>query len=196
MDARSRLRRLPSWFAAPCTRPGTTAGALPWTAVAAAAVAVVLAAPALGRDPRPLDGPATSRSDPRATTTSEPRATPAEPRPHGKDKHRADRHHRKQIGTASVYARRFGGRKMADGTRLDLRDHVAASRTLPLGTEARVTNLETGLSTRVTIQDRGPYAKGRILDLTPAAADSIGLTPKEGVAKVEVQPLVVPPPKD
>ena len=85
---------------------------------------------------------------------------------------------------------------MADGTRLNLNDHVAASRTLPLGTEARVTNLETGQSTQVTIQDRGPYAKGRILDLTPAAAEAIGITRKEGVAKVEVQPLSVPPPKD
>jgi rare lipoprotein A len=47
----------------------------------------------------------------------------------------------------------------------------------------------------VTIRDRGPYAKGRILDLTPAAAEMIGITPKEGVAKVEVQPLSVPSPE-
>jgi rare lipoprotein A len=138
--------------------------------------AAVLAGAAAAREPRPSDGQDSTRAAPGA-------AGP-------------ERHHRKQVGTASVYARRFGGRKMADGNRLDLNDHVAASRTLPLGTEARVTNLENGRSTRVTIQDRGPYAKNRILDLSPGAAETIGITPKEGVAKVEVQPLSVPPPKD
>jgi len=173
MDARSALCLL---------LPFRSAGAKPLIAVTAAAVAaVVLVGPAAAREPR---------------TRDEPVATSAEPRSNAAPKSRAERHHRKQVGTASVYARRFGGRKMADGTRLDLNDHVAASRTLPLGTEARVTNLETGRSTRVTIQDRGPYAKSRILDLTPAAAETIGITPKEGVAKVEVQPLSVPPPRD
>ena len=66
-------------------------------------------------------------------------------------------------------------------------------RVMPLGTEARVTNLKTGKSATVTIQDRGPYVKGRIVDLSPATADQIGITPKEGVAKVEVAPIVVPP---
>jgi rare lipoprotein A len=106
---------------------------------------------------------------------------------------RFDRSGRKRIGTASVYARRFAGRKMADGTRMDPHDDNAASKTLPLGTEAKVTNLETGKSTTVTIQDRGPYVKGRIVDLSPATADKIGITPKAGVAKVEVEPIAVPP---
>jgi len=100
---------------------------------------------------------------------------------------------KKRIGTASVYARRFSGRKMADGTRMDPHDDNAASKTLPLGTEAKVTNLETGKSATVTIQDRGPYVKGRIVDLSPATAEKIGITPKEGVAKVEVAPLALPP---
>ena len=104
-----------------------------------------------------------------------------------------DRSGKKRIGTASVYARRFAGRKMADGTRMDPHDDNAASKTLPLGTEAKVTNLKTGRSTTVTIQDRGPYVKGRIVDLSPATADKIGITPKEGVAKVEVAPIAVPP---
>ncbi|MFL6663670.1 MAG: septal ring lytic transglycosylase RlpA family protein [Rhizobacter sp.] len=107
-------------------------------------------------------------------------------------KPRQDRSGRKQVGTASVYARRLAGRKMADGTRLDANDHVAASKTLPLGTEAKITNLETGRSTRVTIQDRGPYVKGRIVDLSPAAAADVGITHKEGIAKVEVAPITVP----
>ena len=104
-----------------------------------------------------------------------------------------DRSGRKRIGVASVYAHRFAGRKMADGRRMDPHDDNAASKTLPLGTEAKVTNLETGQSATVTIQDRGPYVKGRIVDLSPATAEKIGITPKEGVAKVEVEPTALPP---
>jgi rare lipoprotein A len=104
-----------------------------------------------------------------------------------------DRSGQTRIGTASVYARRFAGRKMADGTRMDPHEDNAASKTLPLGTEAKVTNLKTGRSATVTIQDRGPYVKGRIVDLSPATAEQIGITPKEGVAKVEVAPIAVPP---
>jgi rare lipoprotein A len=77
---------------------------------------------------------------------------------------------------------------MADGTRMDPHDDNAASKTLPLGTEAKVTNLKTGQSATVTIQDRGPYVKGRIVDLSPATAAKIGITPKEGITKVEVAP--------
>jgi rare lipoprotein A len=83
---------------------------------------------------------------------------------------------------------------MADGTRMDARDDNAASKTLPLGTRARVTHLETGKSTTVTIQDRGPYVKGRIVDLSPATAEKIGITRDEGVAPVEVEPISLPPP--
>jgi len=104
-----------------------------------------------------------------------------------------DRSGSKRVGTASVYAHRFAGRKMADGNRMDPHEGNAASKTLPLGTEAKVTNLETGKSTTVRIQDRGPYVKGRIVDLSPATADKIGITPKEGVAKVEVEPIALPP---
>jgi rare lipoprotein A len=63
---------------------------------------------------------------------------------------------------------------------------TAAHRTLPLGTEAKVTNLETGQSVTVKINDRGPYVKGRQLDLSQAAAKQIGLT-KKGVAKVKIE---------
>ena len=104
-----------------------------------------------------------------------------------------DRSGRKRVGTASVYHRMFNGRKMADGTRMDPLDDNAASKTLPLGTEAKVTNLKTGQSAMVTIQDRGPYVRGRIVDLSPATAEKIGITPKEGVTQVEVLPITVPP---
>jgi rare lipoprotein A len=79
---------------------------------------------------------------------------------------------------------------------MDPNDDNAASKTLPLGTQARVTNLETGRSATVTIEDRGPYAKGRIVDLSPATARKIGISPKEGVSKVEVAPTALPPRED
>ncbi len=81
---------------------------------------------------------------------------------------------------------------MANGSRMDPQQDNAASRTLPLGTTAKVTNLETGKSALVTIQDRGPYVGGRIVDLSPATARQIGITPRKGVAKVEVSPIAVP----
>ena len=100
----------------------------------------------------------------------------------------------KRVGKASFYARMFNGRKMADGNRMDPHDDNAASKTLPLGTVAKVTNLETGRSAVVTIQDRGPYVKGRIVDLSPSTAQSIGITRENGVAEVEVAPIAVPQP--
>lgn len=110
-------------------------------------------------------------------------ATPAKAKP------RLDRSGEKRIGKASVYAKKFGGRTMADGTPMDLHGDNAASKTLPLGTTAKVTNLENGKSTIVTIRDRGPYVKGRIVDLSPATAREIGV---KGLARVEVAPLAVP----
>jgi peptidoglycan lytic transglycosylase len=97
-----------------------------------------------------------------------------------------------RVGVASFYANRFAGRKMADGTPMDPQGDNAASRTLPLGTRARVTNLQTGQSALVTIRDRGPYVKGRIVDLSPATARLVGITPKEGLAKVDVAPIELP----
>ncbi|MES2991722.1 MAG: septal ring lytic transglycosylase RlpA family protein [Pseudomonadota bacterium] len=101
---------------------------------------------------------------------------------------------RKRVGKASFYAKKFNGRKMADGTRMNPQQHHAASKTLPLGTTAKVTNLETGQSAVVTIRDRGPYVAGRIVDLTPATAEKVGLDRKEGLATVEVAPIAVPQP--
>jgi rare lipoprotein A len=103
-----------------------------------------------------------------------------------------DRSGRKRVGTASFYAKRFAGRKMADGTPMRPHGDNAASKTLPLGTTATVTNLETGKSAVVTIRDRGPYVAGRIVDLSPATARKIGLTEEQGLAEVEVAPIVVP----
>jgi rare lipoprotein A len=103
-----------------------------------------------------------------------------------------DRSGYKQVGKASFYAARYAGKTMADGTPMSLSGNNAASRTLPLGTTAKVTNLETGRSAVVTIRDRGPYVKGRIVDLSPATARKIGISRKQGLAKVEVAPLTIP----
>jgi len=99
-----------------------------------------------------------------------------------------------RLGKASFYAASFYHRKMADGNRMDPRGANAASRTLPLGTTARVTNLQTGQSAIVQIEDRGPYVKGRQVDLSPATARNIGLTRRIGVAPVKVAPITVPLP--
>src|SRR5580704_2987639 len=99
-----------------------------------------------------------------------------------------------RLGKASFYAASFYHRKMADGNRMDPQGANAASRTLPLGTTARVTNLQTGQSAIVQIEDRGPYVKGRQVDLSPATARNIGLTRRIGVAPVKVAPITVPQP--
>jgi len=93
------------------------------------------------------------------------------------------------VGVASVYSKKFSGKKTASGTTFKLDKLTAASRRLPLNSKAKVTNLKTGQSTEVTIDDRGPYVKNRVIDLSPAAADRIGLDQKEGVAPVEVKPI-------
>jgi rare lipoprotein A len=100
----------------------------------------------------------------------------------------------KRVGVASFYANEFAGRKMADGTRMDPQGDNAASKTLPLGTTAKVTNLQTGESAVVTIKDRGPYVKGRIVDLSPSTARKIGIAQSKGLAQVEVSPITVPLP--
>ncbi len=99
---------------------------------------------------------------------------------------------RPQVGKASIYAKKFAHRKMANGRRMNPNDDTAASKTLPLGTKALVKNLETGRSAVVTIEDRGPHVPGRIVDLSPATAEKIGLDARQGIAQVEVHPLEVP----
>jgi rare lipoprotein A len=106
----------------------------------------------------------------------------------------ADLSARSRVGTASYYAAEFFGRTMANGAPMNPGGANAASRTLPLGTVARVTNVATGKSAVVRIEDRGPYIQGRIVDLSPSTARRIGITSQLGVAKVVVAPVVVPLP--
>lgn len=99
-----------------------------------------------------------------------------------------------QKGEASYYGKGFHGRKTASGKRFDARGRTAAHPTLPLGTKAKVTNLDTGKSVDVTITDRGPHAKGRAIDLSQGAAQDIGLGRKEGAAPVAIEAKVTPSP--
>ena len=93
-----------------------------------------------------------------------------------------------QEGSASFYADSFHGEKTASGARYDKDALTAAHRKLPFGTKVKVTYLKTGKSVVVEINDRGPYAKGRIIDLSTAAARRIGMI-KRGHGKVKLEVL-------
>ena len=91
-------------------------------------------------------------------------------------------------GVASWYGNEFHNRQTASGVRFDTHAMMAAHRSLPFGTKVRVTNLVNEKSCIVEITDRGPFAKGRIIDLSYAAAEEIGMT-ETGVANVEIEVL-------
>jgi rare lipoprotein A len=90
-----------------------------------------------------------------------------------------------QHGVASIYT----DRRTASGERFSAKSMSAAHKTWPMGTRVRVTHLSSGRHTTVRINDRGPYIRGRVIDLTPAAAAAIGLTPRLGIAKVKIERL-------
>jgi peptidoglycan lytic transglycosylase len=84
-----------------------------------------------------------------------------------------------EAGIASVYA--YSGERTASGERAKPSGFTAAHRTLPFGTRVRVTNKGNGRSVVVRINDRGPFVRGRVIDLTPAAAHALGFN---GLARV------------
>ena len=90
------------------------------------------------------------------------------------------------IGKASWYGKKFHGKITASGEKFNMYSYTAAHKTLPLGTVVKVTNLANNKSVDVKINDRGPYTKGRILDLSYLAAKKIGLV-SMGVTKVKVE---------
>ena len=96
-----------------------------------------------------------------------------------------------QVGEASFYGPGFHGKKTATGEKFNQNDKTAAHPTLPLGTKATVTNLDNGNSVDVKINDRGPYVKGRDIDLSKGAAKELGMT-KDGVVPVKIEAEVVP----
>lgn len=88
-------------------------------------------------------------------------------------------------GIASMYSTHFVGRTTASGEVFDSRGLTAAHRRLPFGTRLVVTNKRNGRSVIVTVNDRGPHRKGRIIDLSPAAAQQLGMK-NAGLAPVEI----------
>ena len=99
-----------------------------------------------------------------------------------------------QTGKASYYALRFTGRKTASGERMHHDSLTCAHRTFPFGTMLRVTNPANGKSVIVRVTDRGPYVKGRIIDLSARAAREIGII-AQGIAPVIVEkynPAIIP----
>lgn len=91
-----------------------------------------------------------------------------------------------RVGTASWYGRQYHGRRTASGQVFDMHGHTAAHPTLPFGTRLLVTNLRNGRGVVLTVNDRGPFAKGRIVDVTHHAAAELDFL-RRGTARVRVQ---------
>lgn len=104
--------------------------------------------------------------------------------------HRSVQHARRrgQVGTASFYDASFNGRTTANGDTYDEGKLTAAHRTLGFGTRVRVTNLENRKSVVVTVNDRGPYVGGRVIDLSARAARVLDFV-DDGTTRVRIQPL-------
>ena len=94
--------------------------------------------------------------------------------------------HEISTGVVSWYGGKFHGRKTASGEKYDKHELTAAHKSLPFGTKVKVTNIRNGKSVVVEINDRGPYAKSRVLDLSQAAFSEIGHT-NTGVMQVEYE---------
>ncbi len=103
-----------------------------------------------------------------------------------KSKSTKTNHKKEQIGVSSYYGTQFHGKLTANGEVFDMYGVTAAHRTLPLGTVARITNLENDKSIVLRINDRGPYVDGRILDCSYGAALKLDFV-TNGTAKVKIQ---------
>ncbi|AUT63514.1 septal ring lytic transglycosylase RlpA family protein [Paraburkholderia terrae] len=97
----------------------------------------------------------------------------------------------RQLGLASWYGRGFHGHRTANGEHYDMYAMTAAHRTLPLGSYVRVTSLASSKSVVVRINDRGPYARGRVIDLSYLAASALGMH-RAGVTKVSIERVEKP----
>jgi rare lipoprotein A len=96
--------------------------------------------------------------------------------------------HDVETGMASYYGAKFAGRATASGSTYDPAQLTAAHRSLPFGTRVRVTHLGNGRSVVVEVTDRGPFARGRIIDLSRRAARTLGFI-GAGLARVRIEPL-------
>jgi rare lipoprotein A len=94
-----------------------------------------------------------------------------------------------QEGFACIYSKGLCGGATASGERLNCSKLTAAHKTLKLGSKVKVTNLDNSKSVVVRINDRGPYSKKLIIDLSPAAAKAIGLNYEKGITRVKIKQI-------
>ena len=92
----------------------------------------------------------------------------------------------KEVGEASWYGPGFQGKETASGETFDQKEMTAAHPSLPMGTKAKVTNLENNKKVEVTINDRGPYAEDRVIDLSRAAAKKLDMK-EDGTTQVKIE---------
>ena len=109
-----------------------------------------------------------------------------EAKPETKNKKTSTHKNWLQTGIASWYGRQFQGRKTANGEKFDMNTLTCAHRSLPLGSWVRVTNLKNMKSIFVRVNDRGPVPEDRIIDLSYAAAQAVGIS---GLGKVRLEPV-------
>ena len=96
-----------------------------------------------------------------------------------------------QYGNASWYGKAFHGKKTASGESFDMHGFTGAHRDLPFGTKVKVRNLRNGKEVIVEVNDRGPFVKSRIIDLSRAAATAIGLVGR-GIVRVSIEVISYP----
>ena len=96
--------------------------------------------------------------------------------------------HADSVGVASYYGKEMSGRRTANGERFNPAGLTAAHRSLPFGTKLKVTNLRNGKTVVVRVSDRGPFARGRVIDLSYGAASAIGMV-GSGTARVKIARL-------
>ncbi len=139
--------------------------------------------------------PASCATRPYAPAPPPPKAPPGYPKPYkvfGKwYQPLPDAKGYREFGRASWYGKDFHGKKTSSGEIYDMYAMTAAHKTLPLGTRVRVRNIENGRRIEVRINDRGPFVRGRIIDLSYTGAQKLGLV-GPGTAAVEVVALATP----
>jgi len=135
----------------------------------------------------------------RSVSTAPPREAPATPQGYPKPYRVGTQWYQpipdaegfRQRGTASWYGKKFHGRKTSNGETYDMYGVSAAHKTLPFGTVVRVHNLRNGRKLDIRINDRGPFVRGRIIDLSYGAANKLGVV-GPGTAPVEIVALAAP----
>jgi rare lipoprotein A len=154
-----------------------------WFAVAAAAASLAACAQSsVTRNSEFAGGSRQASLEHRRTASSEVRRRVASARTHTPFAPRKNTGETPSQGVASFYTE---GEQTASGEKFDTNELTAAHPTLPFGTKLRVTNVTTGRSVTVRVNDRGPYVRGRVVDVSYSAADALGIVDK-GVANVKL----------